>query len=233
MKVFRVKLRAYNGFNKEILPSTTVAGGITYGAYLNKHELHTNVGFTNFYKSNNSYKLYLSRIKLNRTVNESEPFYSFKYVNKGEYYLIYTGYAIADKEDDVIDLIKKYGTYIGNWNTVFVLDSISEINNINDLCVYNLPITDLSELLLKYKEIKVEVHRYVNSNYINLTPYKIYYDPKERKFKITRDRNVYLATFKVSDMNIGHYYDESALDNLSIFDKIYVKMGFGVVGPCL
>jgi len=234
MRVFKITLRAYNGFYKEILPSTTIAGGITYAAYLNKDILQTTIGFTDFHRNSNIYKLYVSRIKLDKIVNKAEPFYLYKYVDKGEYYLTYIGYAIANEENEVKNLINKYGAYIGNWNTVFSLDSILEVSNISDKCVYNLPVIDLSDLISKYKNMRVQVHRFTNSNYLNMSPYKIYYDTREKKFlKVTNKKYVYLATFKIDNADIGYYYDESVLANLNPFERIYVKMGFGVIGPCI
>lgn len=238
MKVFEVVLRAYNGLNKELLPSTNISGGISYGIYVNKELNYPDVGFTNFYKFGDVYKLHVSRVKLDRVANESQPFYYYKYIKKGGYYLTYKGYAIAKDKDGVPSLINKYGPFIGNWNSVFSIENIEEFTGkTREMCVYNLPVKDVSgfESKVKLSRAQVSIQRYSNANYVDLPHFNqvYYYDIQENKFKRSKAKYVYLLTFSIDKESAGRYYDDNALEGIDELGKVCIKMGLNVIAPCI
>ncbi|QGA68932.1 hypothetical protein [Sulfolobus sp. E11-6] len=113
MTLFKVVLRAYQGYTKPYLSSTTIAGGIVYGMVISNSLQDIDVVFSTFVAKN--YKLFhLGRIYLNRITNKTEPFLYNKIISNGQYYVEFEGYARAKDERELREILSKYSYYIGN-----------------------------------------------------------------------------------------------------------------------
>ncbi|BFH74716.1 hypothetical protein SJAV_26600 [Sulfurisphaera javensis] len=243
MNLYSATLRVYGWYDKEIIPSTTIAGSIAYGIFLNKTKLEGNVMFSNF-ELVNKFKITNSRIKNNRVINETEPFIIKRYAEKGLNYSIYKGYIIADDTVDIAEL-NKYLLFLGNNFTFSYIDDVAKIEpkTINNLCVYNI-LTNydgVMSLLREAKEVRIEIQRFANMNYMTPPSQVYYFDMNDKKFKpyevskLHLNDKLYLVSFSPSKLSLGSYYDQVGVKDFPEDDVIsfYLKSGTGVVAPCL
>lgn len=240
MKVFKVTLRAYNGYKDTVIPATTIAGGLVYGMVANKDKGGYNVMFTNFLAVEGKDLKSFDRVRvtLDRIVNHSTPYLSYKLISNKGPYVDFQGYVIAEDYNSVMELFRKYLVFVGNNFTV--LDVVGEpktVDEVRELCVHNVPVVRPEDLGKYRNNLRImRIQRFFNFNYLDASKMAYYFDVNEGKFKSSSSKYLLLCTFKAEDNDkLGSFYDKFSNPfppDMQQHFKEYLRMGTGVIAPC-
>lgn len=267
--VIRATLNLYGYYDREVVHSTTIAGGLVYGLILNNvrwdEATKYEVMFTNFVSSN-SFITNSSRVSLYRVVNLSEPFTTKRLMKRGNNYTEFRGYLIVRRagsstegdvdKSEVEKFLRKYIYYAGNNFTTMEVGDFEPVNppgQASDLCLHNLVFHDFKDVRnfskaydTTYKLMKVETQPFRYANYLGFRendpfPYALSVDEHTNQILIKKGergrKEFYVATFRCVEGGgcaPGSFYRDELLEQVpSRYERLYLKAGTGVIGPCV
>ncbi|AWR98461.1 hypothetical protein [Metallosphaera hakonensis] len=178
--VYKVRLKVFGLYGKEIIPSTTLAGGVVHGMVLNKDKvdpkemiMFSDFKLINYGRSSTSQKKhYVSRTSIHRVLNKTEPFFSKIIREKGLNFSRFEGYVVGEKSM-IFEILSKYLYYVGNNFTVVELEGEPEgltLGSETKMCLYNLVLSDEKDINhitgTNSTRVNIKILRFQNSNYM-------------------------------------------------------------------